>query len=48
MRFGIMRFAVTALLCALTAGAWGAGFQVQLQVPRLQVAEYHAPMWRSG
>ncbi|MFP1683469.1 DUF2271 domain-containing protein [Alloalcanivorax sp. C16-1] len=48
MRFGIMRFAITrfgiaAALCALTAGAWGAGFKVELQVPRLQVAEYHAP-----
>ena len=38
-----MRLALAALFCALASTAWSADFQVELEVPRLNVAEYHAP-----
>ena len=38
-----MRVALATALCALAGAAWSAEFKVELEVPRLSVAEYHAP-----
>lgn len=38
-----MRLALVATLCSLASIAGSADFQVELEVPRLNVAEYHAP-----
>ncbi len=43
-----MRVALATALCALAGAAWSAEFKVELEVPRLSVAEYHAPTWPSG